>query len=348
MTTTGSPPDISVVILNYNGKRWLPRCLASLREQTCWDRMEVIVADNASQDGSDLLSQELLAGWPRARFAQNGGNLGYCEGNNRGAKLASGRYLFFLNNDTWLAPNCLALLVREMDARGAGAGSPQVLNYQDGALQGYGRSGFDSFGYYSPETGESGPPRRLFISPGCAYCIRADLFDRLGGFDAEFFMYADETDLSWRVWVAGESVICVPEAKLYHWGAGASAPVNSNEPPRFRTSVFSRFHSNRNTLLVLLKSAENLLLILVVTQLFSLAAEMVFMTLATRNLALARKAYFGAVADVWRLRGHVARERSRLRALRRRSDFWMLRFWRPFPERALELIRVLRQGLPRV
>ena len=310
--------------------------------------MEVIIADNASQDGSDLLSQELIAGWPRARFVQNGGNFGYCEGNNLGARWANGRYLFFLNNDTHLAPDCLELLIDQMEARGAGAGSPQILNYQDGALQGYGRSGFDSFGYYSPETGESDPPRDLFIAPGCAYCIRTDLFRRLRGFDAEFFMYADETDLSWRVWIAGESVITVPEAKLYHWGAGASAPADSQEPPRFRTSVFSRFHSNRNTLLVLLKSAEHILLILVVTQLISLVAEMLFMALVTRSGALVRTAYLGAVADLWRLRGHICRERAQLRLVRRRSDFWMLRFWRPFPEKGLELIRMFKQGLPRV
>lgn len=340
-------PDLSVVILNYNGKRWLERCLASLRQQTLFDRLELIVTDNASQDGSDHLSEQLIRGWPRARFVQNGGNFGYCEGNNLGARGAAGRYLLFLNNDTFLAPDCLELLVSAMDVRRAGAGSPQILNYQDGALQGYGRSGFDSFGYYSNETGVESP-RELFIAPGCAYCIRTELFWELGGFDKELFMYADETDLSWRVWLSGETVITVPQAKLYHWGAGASAPADPSEKAVFRTSEFSRYHSNRNTLLVLLKNTEHLLLLLVFTQLLSLAAEAVFMAAVTRRWSLIRKAYLGAVFGVWTLRDHVRRERVRIRGFRRRSDFWMLRFWRIFPERLHEVLRMFRQGLPRV
>lgn len=348
-----SQPDLSVVILNYNGLRWLERCLESLRQQTLLSRLEVIIADNLSQDGSDSLAERLLQGWPRARFVQNGANLGYCEGNNRGAAHARGRYLLFLNNDTWLAPDCLELLVSHMDATGAGAGCPQILNYQDGALQGYGRSGFDPWGYYGNQEDDPVPcgsvPRELFIAPGCAYCIRSDLFRRLGGFDAELFMYVDETDLSWRVWISGWRIITVPQAKLHHWGAGVSAPAGAPEAAVFRTSVFSRFHTNRNSLVTLLKNAEHLLLGLAVMQLGSLLAEAVFMAVVTRNVTLLRRSYLGAIAGVWRLRFHILAERRRLRGLRVRSDVWMLRFLRPLAsERGRELMRVLRQGLPRV
>ena len=137
---------ISVVILNYNGARWLHRCLESLRQQTIFDRIEVWIADNASQDGSDRLAEELVRGWSNGFFVQNGGNFGYCEGNTRGAHGARGKYLLFLNNDTWLAPDCLETLFRHLEGLRAGAASPQILNYQDQQLQGYGRSGFDLFG----------------------------------------------------------------------------------------------------------------------------------------------------------------------------------------------------------
>lgn len=343
------PPDLSVVILNYNGRRWLPRCLESLRRQTLADRMEVILADNASQDGSDRLAQELIAGWPAARFVQNGGNFGYCEGNNLGARGARGRYLLFLNNDTYLAPDCLELLVAAMDRRQAGAASPQILNYQDGALQGYGRSGFDLFGYYSNQGDEAGVPRDLFIAPGCAYAIRTELFQALGGFDRELFMYVDETDLSWRVWIAGERVITVPEAKLYHWGAGASAPSTAEGPARFRTTEFSRFHTNRNALLTLLKNTEHLLLgVLVPMQLLSLLAESLFMLAVTRRPGFVWNAYGKALLGCWRLRHHVLSERRRIARFRQHGDLWMLRFARPVPERLLEVLRLFRQGLPSV
>src|SRR3954468_18061270 len=92
-SAAGSPPIISVVILNYNGARWLERCLASLQEQTIFKRIEVIVADNLSTDGSDRLAEKLVRDWSNGRFIQNGENLGFCEGNNRGAKPAIGEYL---------------------------------------------------------------------------------------------------------------------------------------------------------------------------------------------------------------------------------------------------------------
>lgn len=322
-----SSPLLSVVILNYNGYRWLARCLESLRAQTLFARMEVWIADNASRDGSDRLSQELLSGWPNGFFVQNGGNFGYCEGNNRGARNARGKYLLFLNNDTWMAPDCLELLVREMEGLQAGAGSPQILNYEDRELQGYGRSGFDLCGYYSNQE-DASVGRELFIAPGCAYCIRRDLFWKLGGFDAEFFMYADETDLSWRVWIAGERVITVPQAKLYHWGGGATTPAAGASPSAFQTTEFSRFHTNRNTLLVLLKNTQHVLRLLVVTHLLSLLAEGLFMLLVTRNPKFVRHAYLEAVRDCWRKRAHVRAERRRLAHLRERGDLWMLRFLR--------------------
>lgn len=328
-------PLVSVVILNYNGGRWIRQCLESLRQQTILDRIEVWVADNASQDGSDRLSEELLRAWTNGFFVQNGGNFGYCQGNNLGAREARGKYLFFLNNDTWMAPDCLEVLFGQMERLQAGAGSPQILNYQDRRLQGYGRSGFDLFGYYSNQEDQD-VGSELFIAPGCAYCIRRDLFWRLGGFDAEFFMYADETDLSWRVWIAGERVITVPQAKLYHWGAGASSPLGGPESAIFRTSEFSRFHTNRNALLVLLKNAQHLLLLLVATQLFSLVAEALFMLVVTRNPSFVRKAYWEAVVDCWGKRHHVGDARRRIAGFRRRGDFWMLRFLRVFRSEKLE------------
>ena len=133
------PPLVSVIVLNYNGARWLERCLESLRAQTIFDQIEVILADNVSSDGSEQLGKHIVESWPRGVFIQHGQNLGYCEGNNRAAEAAHGQYLLFLNNDTWLEPRCLEQLLAEVQRTGAGAAAPLILNYEDDSFQSLGR-----------------------------------------------------------------------------------------------------------------------------------------------------------------------------------------------------------------
>ncbi len=194
MTTDSSPPLLSVLVLNYNGLAWIERCLESLRQQTILDRMEVVVADNRSTDGSDRMAERLLASWPNGRFVQHGENLGYCEGNNRAAQLARGEYLLFLNNDTWLEPECLERLLAETRAARATAATPLVLDYDSDNFQSLGAAGFDLFGLVADRRPFAGT-REVFMPEGCAYLIRRDAFEALGRFDPVFFMYADELDL---------------------------------------------------------------------------------------------------------------------------------------------------------
>src|SRR5262245_54352285 len=124
-------PKISVVILNYNGQQWLPRCFESLEKQTVFKELEVIVTDNKSGDGSDQFAAQWLERTGRGRVVQNGANLYYTGANNNGAAVATGKYLLFLNNDTWLEPDCLEKLYAGVEAAGADSASPLVLNYDD-------------------------------------------------------------------------------------------------------------------------------------------------------------------------------------------------------------------------
>jgi GT2 family glycosyltransferase len=340
-------PLASVIVLNYNGTVWLERCLRSLHEQTIFNRLEVIVADNASPDGSARLAAELMEGWPNGRVVQNGANFGYCEGNNRGAATAAGRYLFFLNNDTWLETECMERLLDDVTASGAAAACPLVMNYEDNEIQSTGASGFDIFGLSSTPPSGLGTTE-ILIASGCALLIEADMFRKLGGFDAQFFMYADEHDLSWRVWIAGGKVMLVTPAKLHHRGSAAVNPLGQTRIVESRTSDTTRFYATRNNLLVVLKNAQHLLLATALLQLLLLGAEaMVFLAL-TRRWSFMRRAYLQALAGCWSLRNHIRLERSHLRHLRQRSDWWMLRFLRWRPSRWEDVRRLLRHGVPRV
>ena len=180
-------PVISVIVLNYNGEKWLAKCFESIRSQTIAGQVETVFADNNSSDSSMATARKLLADFPMATVIQTGANLGFCVGNNVGAGHARGQYLLFLNSDAWLEPDCLEKLLAETRQAGAAAASPWILNYADNTHQDLGFFGFDLFGLPSGSRPVENT-RDIFIACGCAYFIKAEVFKQVGMFDAEFFM----------------------------------------------------------------------------------------------------------------------------------------------------------------
>ena len=244
-------------------------------------------------------------------------------------------------------PRCLEHLLAEVQRTGAGAAAPLVLNYEDDSFQSSGAFGFDLFGLASTRA-RAAQTREVLMPEGCAYLIGRALFQELGRFDPEFFMFADEFDLSWRVWISGHQAVAVPSAKLHHRGAAQVNPAGGGATVEFRTSDTKRFYTNRNSLLVLLKNAQYLLLLLVPLQLGLLVIEAVAGLALVRRWSFIKRAYWDAVMDCWRLRKHILAERRRIRQFRRRGDLWMLRFlcWRL--NRWDEVQRLRRFGVPKV
>jgi GT2 family glycosyltransferase len=341
------PPRVSVIVLNYNGASWLERCLVSLRQQTIFDQIEVIVADNNSPDGSDALAREIMRDWRNGTVIQYGENLGFSEGNNRAGEEAQGDYLLFLNNDTWLEQDCLEVLVAECCRSQAQGATPLVMDYADDTFQSLGAAGFDLFGLATARLPHA-ETRSVLMPEGCSYLIEREAFSRLGGFDPCFFMYAEEYDLSWRVWVAGLKAVAVPAARLHHRGSTSANPQGGPEIVEFRTSDTKRFYTNRNNLLAILKNTRWLWLVLVPLQLALLAAEAIVGACLVRRWGFVKRAYWDAVTDCWRLRSHVLAERRRVRQFRRQGDFWMLHFLRWRLSRWDEVVRIWRLGFPKV
>lgn len=341
----GESPWASILIVCHNDGKWLPRCLASIQQQTIFAKIEVIVADNDSKDGSDKLAQELLAGWPAARFLSTGGDTGFCAGTDFAARSATGRYLFVLNPDTWLEPDCIERLYHAVEQAQAGAGGPTVLNYDDNSLQSECPAHFDFSGnLLLPPAGHTAP---IPFSAGGFFFICRDLFMRIGGLDEKFFMYSEEQDLAWRIWLSGSSIISVPAAHVHHQGAvgvdSGSAPAKTSN----RTSARKRFLANRNRLLVIAKNCQHLLLLMLIPCLALVLVEGVATWLVTREWALARTGSFAALTDLWRLRHHVAEQRRRIARFRRHGDFWMLRFFGFGFGRWAELAKIAKMGFPR-
>ena len=338
---------VSIVVLNYNGVEWLPKCFASLKTQSIVDQLEVILVDNCSTDASVPTARTLLADFPMACIVRNSSNLGFCEGNNVGARAAQGRYLMFLNNDTWLERDCMELLVTGTEQAGAVASTPYVLNYPDNTFQDFGFYGFDLFGLPSGSQPATAT-REIFIPGGCSYLIRTDVFMQVGLFDADFFIYSDDSDLSWRVWIAGYQVAGIFPAKVHHRGAAGVNPQGGIQVVEFRTNDRKRFLTNRNSLLTLLYNGRHLILLLVIPQVCLLFVETLVGCVLLKRVSFFRASYLNALRDCWRLRGHIAARRRLVAGFRKRSDFWMLRFFRLRLNRWWEIKRMLRFGPPRV
>ncbi|MGH7978833.1 MAG: glycosyltransferase [Limisphaerales bacterium] len=349
MTITTSPPvKVSVVVLNYNGMAWLPRCYDSLQRQTIFREIEVILTDNHSSDESvPFTNQWLKQSAAKGCVVQNGANLYYCGANNNGAAAATGEFLLFLNNDTWLEPDCLEALYRETVKAEATCAVPMVMDYDDDTFQSGGTSGLDLFGMAM-----GGRPvqktTETFLSSGCSMFIQRKMFHDIGAFPPELLIYADETDLSWRVWIAGGKVVAVPSARLHHRGAAVVNPEGKTKAVEIRTSETKRFLTNRNEILFLAKNCQHILLLLLIPHFLMLLAEAIVSLVFVRRWGYIRRSYWGAFEDAWRMRTHIFEWRRRIRAFRKRGDFWMFRFLRIQPARWAEAKRLFTLGPPKV
>jgi GT2 family glycosyltransferase len=339
-------PVISVIILNWNAARWIPRCLESLRRQTIFSQVEIIFTDNASADGSEKVACDYMAGWPNGKIIQTGGNFGFGGGCNRGAASACGKYLFFVNPDIWLEPACLEELAAAGDQNSATAVAAKIMDYADDSVQWWLDDGFDAFGLVV--NARPGTQRTTTFCASTFAFVRADAFRQLGGFDDEFFLYGEEADLAWRIWISGGKVTAAPKALVHHRGEAAVNPNGGEIIVEFRTSERKRYYANRNHMLALLKNSQHILLLTAVTFAGLLLLEGFFWLLIKRRWALMRTTCLEPLMDCWRLRDHVRAKRRQAREFRRHGDWWMLRFlcWRL--GRWADFKKVFKFGLPKI
>lgn len=213
-------PLFSVIILNWNGKHLLEECLSSIRSQTFRD-FETIVVDNGSTDGS--------ADWVKEHWAESvstvalPSNFGFAGGNNAGIRLARGRYVILLNNDTAVDPGWLAAMDAAVRRHpDAGMFTPKILNY-------YRRDEIDNTGHLIYPDGLARGRDRLekddgrfdeegetLWPSGCAGVYKKEMLDEIGLLDESFFAYGEDVDLGLRGRWAGWKCIYVPSANVYH------------------------------------------------------------------------------------------------------------------------------------
>lgn len=226
-------PLVSVIILNWNGKKFLHTCLSSLTQITN-PRIEIIVVDNNSSDDSVLFMKE---NFPKVRVIASRKNNGFAGGNNIGARAATGQYLLFLNNDTKVTKIFLIPMI-EAYKRDSSIGCIQpemrVMNHPD-LLDEAGAyltmSGFLYHYGYRKEYRLSmyRTTRVVFSAKGACMLIPKRAFDQVGGFDEDFFIFFEETDLCHRLWLAGYKVVYQPDSYMYHVAGGDTTDTYTYE-----------------------------------------------------------------------------------------------------------------------
>ncbi|RYD76160.1 MAG: glycosyltransferase family 2 protein [Sphingobacteriales bacterium] len=231
--------QVAVVILNWNGKKFLEQFLPSVLNSS-YENMRVIVADNASTDDSVLFLRQT---YPQIEIIINSSNEGFAKGYNSALKKIQSDYYVLLNSDVevttgWIEP---VIALMESDQTIAVC-QPKLLAYHNKSEFEYaGASGgwIDKLGYpfargrvfenCETDRGQYDEPRECFWASGAALFIRPDIYHRLGGLDEYFFAHQEEIDLCWRIKLTGFKIFVQPASVVYHVGGGTLPKGNSRK-----------------------------------------------------------------------------------------------------------------------
>ncbi len=247
-------PEVAIVILNWNGKKFLEQFLPSVLNST-YKNFRVIIADNASTDNSVSFLQQ---SYPQVEVIINSSNEGFAKGYNTALKKVQSKYYVLLNSDVEVTPGWIEPIIElmEQDALIA-ACQPKLLAYHNKQQFEYaGASGgwIDRLGYpfargrvfenCETDMGQYDEPQECFWASGAALFIRAEVYHKLGGLDEFFFAHQEEIDLCWRIKLSGYKVFTQPASVVYHVGGGTLPKGNSKK-------TYLNF---RNNLLMLYKN----------------------------------------------------------------------------------------------
>jgi GT2 family glycosyltransferase len=229
--------DVSIIVVSYGTREMTLSCLLSLVEQTKDLRYEVIVVDNGSADGSP---EAIAQRFPHFRLLAQSENLGFAAANNLAAKLAVGEFLLLLNPDTVVLDRAIDKLVafaRERPRAGIWGGrtlfgdgqlNPNSCWRRETLWSLFCRSFalsmmFPNSPLLNPEAyggWRRDAEREVDIVTGCFFLVRRELWEALGGFDPDFFMYGEEADLCLRARAMGVRPAVTPDATIVHYGGG--------------------------------------------------------------------------------------------------------------------------------
>ncbi len=245
---------LAIVILNWNGKKFLEQFLPAL-VRSLPDYAEIVVADNASNDDSVRFLKEC---YPDIRLLEHAHNEGFAQGYNMALAHIEAQYYCLLNSDIEVTAHWIEPIIEMMDGNPTiAAVQPKLLSYSKrdefeyaGACGGY----IDKYGYpfcrgrvfadLEKDHGQYDTEADIFWASGAALFVRSDVFRTMGGLDPDFFAHMEEIDFCWRIKNAGYKIKVNPASVVYHIGGG-TLPKNN---------AFKTYLNFRNNLFLLLKN----------------------------------------------------------------------------------------------
>lgn len=229
--------NVSVVIPNYNGIRFLNECLKSIKQDSI---LEIIVVDNGSSDES---VDFILENYPEVTLIENKTNLGFAKAVNQGILESKGDYVFLFNNDAILADEyVIGRLVHEIETHNnVFAVSCKMIQWHDKNLVDDAGDEYTILGWtkrvgYGKPVNNYSESRETFSACAGAALYDKNMLLKLGLFDEEFFAYMEDVDLSFRARLSGYNIRYCADAKVYHYGSGTSGSQYNN----FKTRIAAK------------------------------------------------------------------------------------------------------------
>ncbi|HZY45723.1 MAG TPA: glycosyltransferase family 2 protein [Anaerolineae bacterium] len=310
---SSDPHDlVTTVVVNWNGRAFLNKCLSSLVAQT-YQSHEIILVDNASTDGS---ADYVEAKWPSIKVLRSRTNIGFAAGNNLAIQRSTGKYVALLNNDAYAEPDWLAKMIEVVDqhqdvgmiaCKMLFADRPTIINSTGICIDRVGIA-WDRCGG-EVESNDTEPPTEIFGPCAGAALYRRNMLSEIGLFDEDFFMYLEDVDLAWRARRSGWRCLYVPMARVVHYHSASST----------EGSPFKSFHLGRNKVWLIIKNYP-------FAQLWAYAPLLIGYDLAAVIYALIGR------RDIHALRGRLAgwagarkmwRKRQAASSLRRDDLAWL-------------------------
>lgn len=234
---------VTAIIVNWNDKDVIVECIQSILDQNR-NKIDIIISDNGSKDDS---VEFIRKHFPSIKIIENGKNLGFGSAINRGLALAKGDYLLFLNSDLKLHSKCVGELAKVLESdSNVGGTIPKILHIDQ-------QNTINSLGVlinytgiaYPNLIGQKDPGYQEPFESACGgiFMLKREVYETVGGFDEDLFLYHEDHDLSWRIRLAGWHLKVIPQAIMYHHY-------------KFNKGILKYYSSEKNRLHILLKNME--------------------------------------------------------------------------------------------